>query len=301
MPCDYAEHDDLGNGSAAETTTVDVGGRAIHVCGALDGGHYDQLLGSIDDDAYRITVDVSGPMLVQILGADLAVLDDVVVRFFDTATHPRLVGQGRFDPARAAHGAFLVDLDPGTYDMIVTARAGGDVTGALDYRIRLSAMPACAPISDPVDHVEGTGDNDAVAVDFSHDPSFAMMAGSAPEPTGLEIVAGEHYLIEGGITADPHPDEYLDRDTYELVTSDSANELAIRLDWDSDGSDLDYIVFEDGVTTPVVTSNLASTTSRELAMFPVKPGTRYWLWVGGFRGSNATVYRATVCGSRVFY
>jgi hypothetical protein len=306
-PCDYDETDDVANASTAEPTALSVDGPGLHVCGALDSGHYDPLLGAIDDDAYRITVTTPSPVLVQIFGEDgVELLGDIVVRFFDTAANPRLVGQGRFDPALAGHGAFVIALAPGVYDMRVTARATGDLSAPLPYRIRLSAMPACDAITSPVDYTEahdgdtGTG-NDAVDVDFSRDPSFTPTPVSTPEPTGLEIGAGEHYLVAGDAGAGPHADEYADRDTYELATGDATNELAIRLDWDGDAADLDYIVFEAGATTPVVTSNLASTTTRELAMFAVRPRTTYWLWVGGFRGSAATAYRATVCGSHFYY
>jgi hypothetical protein len=303
LPCAYAEHDDIANATTAEMTGVTVTDHGVHVCGALDGGHLDPQLHAIDDDAYRITVDVDGPMLVEIHGdSGVELLDDVLVRFFDTATNPRLLGQGRFDPAIADHGAFLVDLAPGVYDMIVTARASGDLSGSLPYRIRLSPMPECATRDEPVDYREAhDADNGAVDVDFSRDPSFTPVAGATPEPTRVHVVAGEQYLIDGTIGTEPHADEYLDRDTFAIATDDSPNELAIRLDWTGDASDLDYVVFEADTMTPVVASNLASSTVRELAMFPVKPSTAYWLWIGAFRGSSATSYRASVCGWHFFY
>ena len=105
----------------------------------------------------------------------------------------------------------------------------------------------------------------------------------------------------GATTDASHADEYLDRDTFAFATGDDANELAIRLDWHGATSDLDYIVFEGGSMTPVVTSNITSTSQRELAMFAVKPRTTYWLWIGGYRGSTATDYAATVCVNHFYY
>ena len=94
---------------------------------------------------------------------------------------------------------------------------------------------------------------------------------------------------------------YQDEDTYELTTDADTNELAVRLDWDGGTADLDYVVFESDAQKPLVTSNLAALNGGELAMFAVKPSTKYWLWIGGVKGSMATAYRATVCGSHFFY
>jgi len=310
LPCDYAEHDDVGNGTTAEASNVTAGDHAVRLCGAIDSGSGDPLLGSIDDDSYRVSVATPGPMLVNIYGADgVELLDEMSVRFFDTAANPRLLGEGHFDPALAGHGAFIITLDAGDYDLVVSARAHGTLSVPLDYRIRLAPMPACDAVTAPTDYTEakdadanGNTGNDVVDVDFSASPSFTMSTtASVPEPTGLAIAAGEHYLIEGGASADARADEYLDRDTYELTTDDTTNELAIRLDWDSDGTDLDYILFEKDVMTPVVTANTTSTTRRELAMFAVKPSTTYWLWIGDFKGSQPSVYHATVCGNHFFF
>lgn len=309
-PCDYTELDDVGNSTTSELSNITVGDHAVRLCGAIDNGSGDPLLGTVDDDGYRVTVATPGPMLVNIYGADgVEVFDEVIVRFFDTAANPRLVGQGRFDPALAGHGAFIISLDAGDYDLVVSARTAVALTYPLDYRIRLAPMPACDAVTSPVDYTEakdadtnGNTGNDVVDVDFSASPSFTMSTTvSVPEPTGLAIAAGEHYLIAGGASADAGADEYLDRDTYEITTDDTTNELAIRLDWDSDGTDLDYILFEKDVMTPVATANTTSTTRRELAMFAVKPSTTYWLWIGDFKGSLPSVYHATVCGNHYFF
>jgi hypothetical protein len=281
---------------------------ARHVCGSIDNNHYDSLQHAIDDDRYRITIATGGPMLIQILGGSgIELLQDVIVRFFDTANNPRLLAEGHYDPALADHGAFLVTLDPGTYDMVVIARATGDLSSPLAYRLRLSPMPACAALTTPIDYTEakdGSADtaNDTIEVNFSHDPSFTPAMASQPEVTKLTLDSGERYLIAGSASdVASHADEYLDRDTYEVTTGDEANELAIRLDWAGDTSDLDYIVFEGDSMKPIVTSNITSVSQHELAMFAVKPSTKYWMWVGGYQGSTATDYRATVCVNHFFY
>ena len=63
-----------------------------------------------------------------------------------------------------------------------------------------------------------------------------MLDTDSPESTGLSIEAGQHYLVTGTSVATSHADEYLDRDTFDIATDDSTNELAIRLDWDGASS-----------------------------------------------------------------
>jgi hypothetical protein len=305
-PCDYVETDDVGNAATSEDTGLTIGDLGVHVCGAVDSSHYDPQLHVVDDDSYRVTLATDHQLLIQMYGdPGVELLQDIIVRFFDTATNPRLIGEGHYDPSLAAHGAFVVALPAGTYDMVVSARAPGDLSGALPYRIRLSPMPACDALTSPVDYKEAkdggsdTG-NDAVDVDFTHDPAFTA-ATSQPEATGLELAEGEKYLITGNASTASHADEYLDRDTFAITTGDGANELAIRLDWQGATSDLDYIVFEGSSMKPVVTSNITSTSQHELAMFAVKPRTAYWLWIGGYRGSTATDYGATVCANHFYY
>ena len=292
-PCDYVETDDLGNGTTSESTGLTIGDHALHVCGAIDTGHFDGLLGELDADSYRLTIATTGPVLAQIVGEDgVELFADMTVRFFDTAVNPRLLAEGLYDPTLADHGAFLADLAPGDYDVIVSAHASGEVSTAVPYRLRLSPMPACDPLTVP-DYTEAhDGDantgNDMIDVDFTQDPSFTPTPSTsdAPEPTGLELAAGQQYLITGASTNATHTDQYLDRDTFDLATDDTANELAIRLDWDSTTSDLDYLVFEAGTMTPVATSNVTSTTVHELAQFAVRPSTHHWLWIGGSGGGT---------------
>ncbi len=305
-PCDYTESADATNDVTAEPTGLTLGGPAQHVCGAFESGHFTSPIASADDDRYRVTVADSSPILVDVLAGDgIAVLDGVTLRFFDLASHPTLVGQATYHPALAGHGAFAISLPPGDYDLVVSADAPGELQGdPIEYRLRFAAMPACDATTDPASYTERddtAGANDTVAVDFTKDPSFAAMTGSQPEPTSIAVAAGHSYSIAGAIDDQARADQYLDRDTYEITTDDASNELAVRLDWSSTTSDLDYLVFEADTMVPVVASNTSSPTGPELAMFAVKPSTKYWLWVGGFQGSTATDYRATVCGNHFFY
>jgi hypothetical protein len=305
-PCDYTESADATNDVTAEPTGLALGGHARHVCGAFEPGHFTSAIASADDDRYRVTVTDATPILIDVLvdeGVD--VLDGVTLRFFDLATHPALLGQATYRPSLAGHGAFVITLPPGDYDLVVSADAVGELQGdPINYRLRFAAMPACDAATGTAsytEHDDTAGANDAVAVDFTKDPSFTAMAASHPETTALGIAAGHSYSIAGSLDDQPRADQYLDRDTYAITTDDTTNELAVRVDWGSATSDLDYLVFEADTMVPVVASNASSPTGPELAMFAVKPSTTYWLWVGGFAGSTATDYRATVCGNHFFY
>ncbi|MEO8844255.1 MAG: hypothetical protein ABI591_25505 [Kofleriaceae bacterium] len=285
-------------------TGLSVGTGASHICGAFDQLHFTSTTQSADDDRYRITVTVATPLLVDVfVGNGVEILSGVTVRFFDTSTLPVLLAEAK--PAMTDHGAFIVTLPAGDYDMVVVGDANGELQGdSIPYRVRISPMPACDATTGAASYTETNdvgGANDTVAVDFTKDPSFTAMASTAPEVTSLSIDPGASVSITGALDTQARTDQYLDRDTYEITTGEDSNELAVRLDWDGAASDLDYLVFEASTMLPVVASNVSSNTGPELQMFAVKPSTKYWLWIGGFEGSMAATYRATVCGNRWFY
>ena len=303
-PCDYTEAADATNDTTAETTGLSVGTGASHICGAFDQLHFTSTTQSADDDRYRITVTVATPLLIDVfVGDGVEILTGVTVRFFDTSPLPVLLAEAK--PSITDHGAFIVTLPPGDYDMAIVGDAIGELQGdPIQYRVRMSPMPACDATTGAANYTEKNdvgGANDTVAVDFTKDPSFTAMASTSPEATSLSIDPGNSAAIAGAIDTNARSDQYLDRDTYEITTGEDSNELAVRLEWDGAASDLDYLVFEASTMSPVVASNLSSNSGPELQMFAVKPSTKYWLWVGGFQGSMATNYRATVCANRWFY
>ena len=307
-PCDYMESDDVANGSMPETTslTAGAGDGETSVCGSFDGGHFSA--GMLDTDRFRVTVGGTGKLLVEFAGDDNArLLESIEVRIFDAAANPTLLALGRFDPTLADAGAFLATVPPGEYDLWVSAISSGDLAGAIDYRVRITADPSDACTTErALDYTEADdGDtdtgNDAVAVDYTKLPSFAAMPG-APEPTHLAIDANRIAAIAGSAGSAPRSDQYLDRDTFELRTDDTANELTVRLDWTGD-ADMDYIVFEPSQLLPIGAGQRTTSAGSELATFAVRPSTTYWLWIGRFEVSNgvAVPYRAAVCGGHFFH
>ena len=302
--CDWAETDDTANEMAPEMTSLALGETARNLCGAIDGGHASGDI--LDIDRYRVTVGGDGRLLVEIAGGDgAALLEGIEVRIFDTKPAPTLLGAGTYDPKLAELGAFLADVTPGDYEVWVSARAAGALSGAIDYRVRITADHTDDCVADPTAYAEahdGADDsgNDAIAVDYAKPQSFTAMPGT-PEPTGLVVAAASKLTIDGSSGTAPRMDQYLDRDTYALATDETTNELTVKLAW-MPGADLDYLVFEAGKMVPVGAGQLASTSASEVATFPVRPSTTYWLWVGRFAISNGqpAPYRATVCGGHFF-
>lgn len=297
-PCDYTETDDTANATTAEQTGLSVGSPAKHICGSFDADPFNTTLASADDDRYRLTVTDNTPILVDVwVDADgLSALSGVTVRIFDMTG--ALVAQAR--PAFADHAAFTVALQPADYDVLISADATGMLSGPISYRARFETMPPCDETSDAASYAESSAANGTVNVDFSKDPSFTMDSSSSPEATGLAFDPQTTKSISGSLDTTAGTDQYADRDTYEITTGDTTNELAIRLTWDAQ-TDVDYIVFEKDTMLPIIASNASATTGPELQMFAVKPKTTYWVWVGAVAGGATTSYRATVCGWRFFY
>ena len=300
--CTYTEASDTTNDQTAEATGLSLSGPMHAICGDFSANHFDSTLHSADDDRYRVTVTAPTPVLIDVTVQDSAhMLTGTTLRFWSIGAQPQLVGIATYDPTLADHGAFLITLPTGTYDMVISADAAAALpAGGITYRIRFAPMPACDETADPATYSEANdaaGANDTVAVDFSKDPSFTRITGSSPEATAIVADPTTAHSIAGMLDATAHTDQYLDRDAYELTTDSNTNELAIRVTWPSTTSDVDYVIFEADTMKPVVASNLSSDTGPELAMFAVKPSTKYWLWIGDFTGSTATSYRATVCGN----
>lgn len=298
-PCDHTELDDIADGSAAEMTMLKVGKTTRTICGSVEGGHYDPIEKIVDFDRYRITVEGTGLMSVQIdplEGADQ--LASFGVRIFDTATNPTLFADSQVDFAYD-HGAFATELPPGDYDLVVAAGTPADISsGTIDYRVRMVADPAkaCPAMTKPSYSEKDEAGNGAVTVDYSKTPIAAAGAGTA-EATKITLSAGHHYMFGGTAQAGTAQGQYVDADAFAVKTAKNTDELTVRLDWDAP-ADLDYLVVEADTFTPAGVSVLTSTSTDELATFAVKPDTNYLLFVGEFMGSTgAAPYGLTVCAN----
>jgi hypothetical protein len=298
-PCDHTELDDVGDGSAAEATMLRVGKTTRTICGSIEGGHYDPVEHIVDTDRYRITVEGTGLLSVEIdplEGADQ--LMSFGVKIFDTATNPTLLADARVDFAYD-HGAFATALPPGDYDLVVAAGTGGDIAmGSVDYRVRMVADPAkaCAALTKASYTEKDEAGNGAVTVDYSKTP-FAVAGTGTAEATKITLSAGHHYMFAGTAQAGAAQGQYVDTDVFAVKTAKNTDELTVRLDWDP-LADLDYLVVEADTFTPAGVSVLTSIGEDELATFAVKPDTSYLLFVGEFMGSTTPApYGLTVCAS----
>ncbi|HEY4238539.1 MAG TPA: hypothetical protein VGM88_01945 [Kofleriaceae bacterium] len=309
--CDYTETGDTGNSTTAETTGIMMVGSdgndgIRELCGAVNGGHFDTALHTIDVDKYRITTDGMADVIVRIFGlegTDALGATGLEVTIFDTQANPTLLFAGTHDASIADHATFLAHLPAGEYDVVVTAKGSGDIegTGTIPYKIRFTPddPTRCPAITDPADYTEADdANNGVVSVAFGTDPQFQATAGTA-EDTGLTF-DHDKKRISGSSAAGTPVDDYIDRDTYALTTGDKTDELFLRLDWADAGTDLDFLVFEADTMT-YVGGGLLPNPIEEYTPVAVKPKTAYWVWVGAHAGSTMLPepYDLAVCGVRL--
>ena len=305
LPCDFTEAADATNNAMSEDSALMIGAGTKQLCGNVDVGHFDAAAKSVDNDTFRVTAPADGAYIIQLLGdADLATLLDLSVVIRDTAAQPTIVSQGTFDGTQADHLAFLAELPAGTYDVTIAASATADLPAKLAYKLRFveDKPDRCASITTAANYTEAgdgaanTG-NDVLGADFTKDPQFSMMAGTA-EPTGLTVDASSKQHISGNSAMVTGPDQYQDRDTY-LISTGSSDELTIRLDW-AGASDLDFAVFQQGTMIPAGLGNIGDAGAGEFQTFAVKPNTTYLVWVGNFKGGlSPMAYDVSICGGQL--
>lgn len=317
-PCSYTEHADTTNdpdaasGPLAEATALTVGGAPQTLCGKIDTGHFNPDTNSVDVDAYRVTVDAAADLIVRFEVAAGAPPLEVSVFVFDTADAPALLFGAFNNPDVRDHGAFLISLPPGTFDVVVRAGHDGDLAAPVDYQVQLAPDPPsrCPAVTAAAAYSEahdGDGDrgNDVLSVDFARDPAYQLTAttSDAAEPTGLTIEGSTAIRITGS-SADVSPeDDYIDRDTYLVRTGAATRELTLRLDWTDEHDDLDIIVLPAAPSPLRDIAKVLHVTGREnYNVVAVNPATDYWIWVGGRGGSTAlpATYDLSICGTSTF-
>src|SRR5262245_17025388 len=173
--CDFTEAAEGTNDTTPEMTPLDVGSKTGTLCGTIDTGHFTG--NTVDRDIYRVTVGGSGNLLVQFGGKDVETIPDFTVRIFDTAAAPTLVATGTFDGSLGTHAAFLAQLPPADYDVVVAASGTADIAANIDYKIhivaddpdkRAPAVTGEANYTEAHDNGDNLG-NDVVSVDFATD------------------------------------------------------------------------------------------------------------------------------------
>ncbi len=301
--CTYTEQRDGSNDDVPPATgTPEQTGvtfdQKLVVCGTFDSTHFDDDI-TVDVDGYVITLDTAADVLVRLHGAGAETVELVGLDVYGGAAFDQLVGSNSF---YGDHAVTAIHLEPGTYELAAFALASAAIPTSIDYQITIEAdAPAtrCPSVVGGTTYAE-TNDgssnnaNDMVTIPSAAPPALTGGADS-PEPTGLIIDASSKHRL-GGLLADVTvTDQYEDKDTF-LITTGDANELAVRLEWNSIAN-LDYLVFEADNAEPVKRANKTANTAPEYETFSVKPATAYWLLVGAKTGSALpTAYSASVCG-----
>lgn len=294
--CDYAELDDLlndptlGNGSA-ELTQLTLANTLV-ICGRVDTQHL--IEDRVDVDAFQITLADRTELRFDFAGnaSALARLEVTVVDDSNVT-----VERGRF---LGTHVAFHTALAAGNYRLVVTATNASDLAVGFDYKLRAVANPAvCARVTATAAYAEATDGpqstgNDMIEIRYATGARTLTTANNDdPEPSSLTTAATD-LRISGQAADVDGADDFRDRDTY-LFETGAHDELAIRIDWTGD-ADLDVFVFPESTVVEIGRGTTVGKTAPERAVFPVLANTRYWLWVGSYDSSGATVdYDVTLC------
>jgi hypothetical protein len=307
LKCTYNEVGDATNSTDAEATMLSIKALDENVlCGSIDVGHYDAGTKTVDADHYRITTDGMYSLLVR--GSTTGALPadtDLEVLVFSTDASPTLLN-GAVTSATADHSAFIAALPPGTYDVVVLAKATADLPAAIPYKIRLSPDDPmrCPVVTDKANYTEANdGDgtaNDVIASQFQADQPWVLtdVATDAAEVTSLTIDAEDPFRISGSAAMVNAADAYMDRDTYLVTTGKKVNELTLRLTWLDAGTDLDFAVFP-ADQAAAAGDGLLTEPMQEYNAVPVSPDTSYWIWIGAHDGSSVLpeAYDLSLCGT----
>ncbi len=307
--CDYTEtRDDTNDDVAPATGTPEDTGltfdQKLVVCGAFDAGHFDGDI-TVDVDGYLVTFDTAVDVMVRLSGPGAEGIELVGLDVYGGPDFDEVVTTDTF---YGDHSAAAIHLPPGTYELLPFALAGEAIEATVDYKITIDTDDPATRCPSEVDGMvyaeanDGAANNgnDMVTIPSGAPPALTAGADS-PEPTGLTIATGvldvssKHRI--GGLLADVAvEDQYEDKDTY-LVNSGQANELSIKLEWNS-ASNLDFLVFEADSAEPVKRAIVASNVGPEYQAFSVKPETAYWVLIGAKTGSAVpTAYSASLCGA----
>jgi len=302
--CDWAEGGEAHNDTSAEDTRLQAGASSVVFCGSLEARAPDED-GIIDNDAYSIEITEAGEYLLRLTIDDGEVDSfpglDILDSFGD------FYGGGYF---AGGHAVAVASLDVGTYAFEAYTVGDAAPAAALSYHLSIevddrAARCGIAGASDFTEAGDG-GDNrgnDVVAVTFSPDYSTTLTTtDDDPEATGLTATATDLVLAGSSANLTDGDDEYLDRDTYLIEVAAGTNQLDLRLAWDGDTADLDFLLFPvpgKGEEPFDFGGGLeVSNEDDEFASIAVEPG-MYWLWIGAYGGSGGLPkpYDVLICPS----
>jgi hypothetical protein len=307
LPCDYNEQSDTSNDGSPEISGIEVGLKTKNFCGTVNNGHFNAAGNTIDVDSFRITTSADSNVIMQLLGdPELSVVNEFSIVVRDTAPRPVILSASTLHFDLGDHSARLAKLRPGSYDVTISAIATGDLSVPLNYQFRFveDAETRCPQRTEKANYVEasdGTDNhgNDIFDADFSKSPAFATTSSATDvaETTKIKLGTSSKVRITGSSAMVATVGQYQDRDTYEITTGDSTNEVTLALAWDG-VADLDVAMVEANTAIPAGLADISASSGGERATFAVKPKTTYWVWIGAFDKSAATDYDLTLCGGQ---
>jgi len=315
--CDYGElrdatNDDDGtpSGGSPEDTMVAFSASTV-LCGKLDSSHFDATSGKVDADAFMFNLPAAGVLYLQMYGTGLEGVDEVRVAIYGGTGFTSLQMSGVF---AVNHAALTVPLESGTYEVYIQAYNPTALTADVSYKVKLTpdttqtdcALVTTGGYAEARDAATNNLGNDMIVVDLDADgPVFTAASSDQPEPSALTIATtgSSRFTGTAEVTAPTTVNSYKDRDTFEIRTGPTTNEISIRTTWTAAVADLDLTVFEKpdvAATSPFELASSAAAAdgpSEELVTLAVKPDTSYWVWIGNWNESTgAAAYSTTICG-----
>jgi len=305
--CDYVEQRDLTNDDVSssagtpEATGLVFSTRTV-VCGTFESTHFDGDI-TVDVDGYTLTVAADADVLIRLHGTGITGPELVGLDVYTGATFNQLVGGSS---VTGTHGVTAVRLAAGTYEVVPFALNSIAIASSIAYRLEIVAdVPStrCPDLTtggyaEANDGAGNTG-NDMIRLVSGTPPALTAATTDAPEPTAIAIAGGMSYRVTGSAADVAVADVYEDVDTFAIATAAGANELTVRLTWPGTTTNLDYLLFEAGMTDPVIRAIEVDNLAPEVRTFAVKAATSYWLLVGAKTGTGGlpAAYSASLCGA----
>jgi hypothetical protein len=323
-PTCYQEVLDGSNDAAPEATDLTLTAAGpIAICGNIDVRAPENDF--IDADIFTFRLDVASKIRITITAPDGGEIRDLDAFLYTqpiTDVRNDVLGSSSFADGHitftgpACYGHELCDaheLATGFYNIIVQALNPTEPVAAIPYEITIETYDpdtGCVTPAGTADFVEtrddpanGNTQNDVVNMaTFGLTPDGA----DAPEDSVSELTIAANGAVKATGVAGAHvlQDQYLDRDTYAIVTGASTNTLDIRVAWTGGvANDFDwYLVKPDAANPDTVAPSFVALAGSgiqpEYAATAVEPSTTYWLVVGSYQGTQLDLpYTVTVCGS----
>jgi hypothetical protein len=300
LPCGYMEQSDLVNdqSATAEVTSLTFSSPTV-LCGQIDSGHL--VNGDVDTDGYRVSVSTTTDVLVHVTAPGAENLSAVAVQVL-SASGNELLAVGRFV---GTHGTARINLPAATYIFAVTAKNTTAIASPLPYRIvivadnpaaRCTHGSAAATFDEAADGGNNLT-NDMVLFDNGANNKF-LTSTVTDKPEAVPGTFGTLQLSGSSAAVNVQSDSYFDRDTYEITTGPTTNQLSVRLNWGATTVDFDFLVLFQNRAVSFGSGLEGSFSEDEFDTMAVEPNTTYWVWVGADNTSSGlpAAYDVTVCG-----